>query len=472
MAVSSIYARGRKLWCRLKDEHGKWISKPTPYYVGQERDAERYAARAQQRLDQRRAGGAIADGPLTVERWAEQWLAARREKHDATLKRYQAVGHGKIEHRDWKTDEGRMRRHVLPHLGAQLVAGVLPRHLAAWVQALRTTTTLAPHTVRNVYGLVAAMFRDAAIAGHVDVSPCILTRAQLGDDEGSERGAGRYTREQLERMIGAEALPEHARVFAALGGLAGLRLGAIAGLRWGDLDTAAAPLWRLTSSRTYDGKPTKTGRASVVPVHPVLAEMLAAWRHGWGCVFGRPPTADDPIVPRAPGKWIDAPGAPHSKKTGGDLMDLVLSTLKIPAAPMKSHALRSTFISIALEDGADDRLIERITHTPGKGRRAFARYDRADYWPQLCAEVARVRISPKSGGRVVELATVLATGGGIYSGSAMMEVEAPGVEGGSTATSGRDGSPGERDREGRADRSERERTTTVASLATARRGRR
>jgi hypothetical protein len=62
-------------------------------------------------------------------------------------------------------------------------------------------------------------------------------------------------------------------------------------------------------------------------------------------------------------------------------MDDILTTLAIPAAPMKVHALRSTFIRMALEDGADDRLIERITHTPGKSRRAFDRYDRADYWP-------------------------------------------------------------------------------------------
>jgi integrase len=111
-------------------------------------------------------------------------------------------------------------------------------------------------------------------------------------------GAGRYTREQFELMIGSEELPEHAHLFAALGGLAGFRLGAIAGLRWGDLDTTAAPLWRLTSSRTYEGRPTKSQRPSAAPVHPVLASMLTTGRHGWGRMFGRAPTADDPIVPR------------------------------------------------------------------------------------------------------------------------------------------------------------------------------
>ncbi len=406
--MASIYARGLVLWCRVKDESGKWKRTPTPYRKGDEVKAQRYADAAQAAIDERRAGGATS-GPVTVKLYAEQWLANRRAIFEATSARFEATGTGKVQFRDHATDTGRMNKHVIPHLGALKVADVRPKHLADWIHKLRTTTSLAPHTIRNVYGLVGAMFRDAAVAGLTEQNPAILTKAQLGEDEGGTNGAGRYTREQLELMIGSDDLPEHARVFVALGGLCGLRLGAIAGLRWGDLDTNAAPLWRLTTSRTYDGRPTKTGKSNRIPVHPVLAEMLTEWRHGWGRLFGRAPTAADPIVPRPPGKWRDSPGTPHTKQTGGDLMDFILRTLEIPSAPMKAHALRSTFISMALEDGADDRLIERITHTPGKGRRAFDRYDRADYWPQLCAEVAKLRISPRSGARVLRLSTARST---------------------------------------------------------------
>ena len=127
--------------------------------------------------------------------------------------------------------------------------------------------------------------------------------------------------------------------------------------------------------------------------------------------------ADDPIGLRAPGKWREAAGAPHTEKTGGDLMDSILATLEIPAAPMKVHALRSTFISMALEDGADDRLVEKITHTAGKTRRAFDRYDRADYWPQLCAEVGKIEIEPNRGGSVLRLGTGRSTVHGTAAGS-------------------------------------------------------
>ncbi len=459
--MASIYRRGNRLYARLKNEEG-WFGEPTPYCVGDEAKAKRFASQAQASIDAKLRGGAVL-GTELVDAYAEVWLELRRQKHEATRKRYEATGAGKVQHRDHATDAGRMCKHVLPHLGAMKMADVRARHLAAWIHLLRTTTTLAPHTIRNIYGLVSAMFRDATVAGLVDATPCILTANELGEEDETD-GAGRYAREQLELMIGSAQLPEHARVFAALGGLGGLRLGAIAGLRWGDLDTAAAPLWRLTSSRTYANRPTKTGKSSVVPVHPVLAAMLTTWRHGWGRMFGRAPAADDPIVPRSPGRWIDAPGTAHSKKTGGDLMDEILATLDIPAAPMKSHALRSTFISISLEDGADDRLIERITHTAGKTRRAFDRYDRADYWPQLCAEVAKLRISPKSGGRVVGLATSLATGSIKPSDSMKLEVEAPGVEGRIVGDLGRVGSPTSRNGEGDADARGRSHADAVASL--------
>jgi len=407
--MASIFRRRRKLWAKLKVS-GKWVNKPTPYLIGQEDLARRYAKRKQQLIDERQASA--SDEPLTVKRYARTWLNLRRQRHDATRKRFEATGKGTVEHRDWQTDESRMRAHILGSpLGAMKLADVRAKHMADFVHRLRTEAELSPHTVANVYGLLVSMFRAAAVAGLVETSPCILTRSEIGSDDSDSDGAGRYTREQLVWMISSPKLPEHARVFVALGGLAGLRLGAIAGLRWGDLDESAAPLWRLTSARTYTDRPTKTGKPSVAPVHPVLQQMLVSWRQGWARLFDRAPTDADPIVPRAPGKWIDQPGSPHTKKTGGDLMDCVLTRLAIPPAPMKAHALRSTFISIALEDGARRDLVERITHTTGKKRRAFARYDRANYWPQLCAEVAKIAISLESRGPPPRLGTHLGTRG-------------------------------------------------------------
>lgn len=73
----------------------------------------------------------------------------------------------------------------------EITPKVRARGCADWVHKPRTTTKLSPHTIRNVYGLVGAMFRDAAVAGHIEHDPAILTKTQLGDDEGSADGAGR-----------------------------------------------------------------------------------------------------------------------------------------------------------------------------------------------------------------------------------------------------------------------------------------
>lgn len=88
-------------------------------------------------------------------------------------------------------------------------------------------------------------------------------------------------------------------------------------------------------------------------------------------MFGRAPTAADPIVPRATEPRRRAVGGPHTEWAGGDLVDQALAMLDLPRAPMRVHALQSTFISMALEDVADRELVKRITHPPLRKPDAF-----------------------------------------------------------------------------------------------------
>lgn len=86
-----------------------------------------------------------------------------------------------------------------------------------------------------------------------------------------------------------------------------MRPGEVAARRWKDLDTTAAPLWRLDVGTAYESrhgseKPTKTLVEKIVPVHPVAAELLRTWYGaGWATFMGRPPTPEDLIVPREKG---------------------------------------------------------------------------------------------------------------------------------------------------------------------------
>ena len=52
--MPSVFPRGGKLWCKVKDG-GKWRNKPTPYRVGDEAKAARFAKQTQTILDARLA---------------------------------------------------------------------------------------------------------------------------------------------------------------------------------------------------------------------------------------------------------------------------------------------------------------------------------------------------------------------------------------------------------------------------------
>lgn len=421
--MASVYPRGGKYWCRLKDESGKWTSKPTPYGLVDKRKAKRYADAAQAAIDARAAKGAPA-GPLTVRAYADKWIPERRALEI-----------------DWKSDESNLRIHVLPVIGAMKVEDVQPRHVAELFQAIRAAGKLAPRTVRNIYSTLSALFRDARIAGLTESTPCVLDDRQLGavvDKDSEWRAEAVYTRDEVERLISDERIPTDRRMLYALDFLAGLRHGESAALRWRHWDPEREPLGRLLVARSFNShyareRGTKTLAERHVPVHPTLAAMLAEWKlAGWPAMIGRRPGSDDLIVPLPP---ADA-SRRRSRQGIEPFRDKNYSgkrfrEVDLPALGLRHrrmHDARATFITLALDDGADPHIIEtRVTHTR-KSRSAFDGYNRGRQWELVCGEVAKLRISRKSRGAVVEFATPLATVVENASDYSLVEVEAPGVE--------------------------------------------
>jgi hypothetical protein len=61
--------------------------------------------------------------------------------------------------------------------------------------------------------------------------------------------------------------------------------------------------------------------------------------------------------------------------------------------PRRHYDMRATFITLAIEDGADPEVIRtRITHTP-KARNAFEGYNRGLHWERTCQEISKLRIT-------------------------------------------------------------------------------
>lgn len=101
------------------------------------------------------------------------------------------------------------------------------------------------------------MFHDAVVEELIDTNPCVLKRGDLPkkiDKDPTWRPGAVFSREEVERLISSDALPEDRRTLYAVLMLAGLRFGEAAALRWSNYDAAAKPLGRLLLASSYNIK--------------------------------------------------------------------------------------------------------------------------------------------------------------------------------------------------------------------------
>ena len=380
--MASVFRKRGSWWCRLKGDKvpGKWSSHPT--HETDREKALKFAQAAQKAIDRRR--GVRAPDSLSLREWSVIWIERRREAGQ-----------------DWKKDKGRLHNHVLPVLGGHDLAEITVAHVADLVHDLRFRKKLANRTARNVYSVLAAALRDAAVAGKIPSSPCQLTEAQLGpiiDKDPEWRSGAVFTRKEAEALISSPKIPLDRQLVYGIGLLAGLRPGEAAALRWRNYDATREPLGMLTVALAYSTtysitKGTKTNAVRFVPVHPVLAALLAEWRYGWERMFGKEPGPDDLIVPLPP-------DVKRTKRTGERFRGTDYTGKRwreddLPALGWRARGVydtKSTFITLALEDGASrDILRDRVTHSKPR-RDAFDGYDRGERWAETCREVAKLRI--------------------------------------------------------------------------------
>lgn len=391
--MAYVYKRGDVWWVRVK-EGGKWVSKRTEFRVSNPDDrrrAKRYAESGQREADAK-ATGAPSTGPLTVRAYVDKWIVTRREADQ-----------------DYRTDMGRLTKHVLPVIGDLVLASVRASHVADLVHRLRFPADperrIAQRTVYNVYSVVSALFRDAAIGGLVEQTPCVLTKRQLGpilDKDPKWRAGAVFTRAEAEALISDPRIPADRQLVYGFGLLGGTRPGEVSALRWSDYDATVAPLGKITIAAAYSTRydvvrGTKTGAVRYLPVHPTLATMLDAWRAtGWAAMMGREPTPGDlilPLPPVAAARRVTREGDAYRPQT---YTDKCWRYEDLPALGWRArsmYATKSTFITLAIEDGADRSVIrDRVTHARPR-RDAFDGYDRGAHWDETCREVSKLRLA-------------------------------------------------------------------------------
>jgi integrase len=271
---------------------------------------------------------------------------------------------------------------MVPRLGHMVLDEVRPRHIRDFVHDLRKGP-LAPRTIYHVFQTTALLFRTAIIDELIDATPCIVARGVLPkkvDKDPNWRNGAIYSREEVEQLISDGRIPEDRRVLYALKGLAGLRHGEAASLRWNSYDQQAEPLGALNLGKTKTQVPRR------VPVHPTLAPVLAEWKlAGWERTYGRMPTPDDLITPTR--NMTERTAQETPKQLHGDLDLLGLRR-------RRGHDLRRTFITLAQVDGARRDLLEAVTHGPrGDIVSVYTTFP----WPALCEEVGKLKIGLREG---------------------------------------------------------------------------
>lgn len=371
-----VYPRRQKLWLRVKID-GAWTGVPTPYGLDERDKAERMLAQMRRRLSAEEE--VVPDGgPVTVRAWGARWLKGRPEA-------------GR-----WY-DESRLRLHVYPALGDVLLRELRPKHLIHLLADLKARR--APRTVRNVYGVVAALLRDAAIEELIPAElPKLWGTPHLPAPEDAEpewRAEAVFSRDELATLITPHPKIEpDSTVSYALLGLGMLRHGEMAGLRWRHYVADVEPLGRLVVACSYKRPGTKTVKERWMPVHPTLAAILAEWKlRGWPLLMGRRPGPDDLVVPlpvtaRRAAEAMRTKGltyrrlAGRDEEHGGHLQALGFRHRRV-------HDLRRTGISLACSDGALDAILRWGTHAPPK--HIMGLYTSME-WAAVCREVAKLQL--------------------------------------------------------------------------------
>lgn len=333
----------------------------------------------------------------TLREYATAWLDAR-------------LAAGVKSHRN---ERQRLVQHVLPVLGDKRLGDVRRQDVRQLIADFARTPSKttgkppAPRMVHRVYEDLRTLYAEAVEVDElVPASPCSLKvrRGELPKKKDADprwRTNAVFSRDEVEMLISDERIDWPRRVTYALMFLTGSRIGEVCGLLWRDYDPTMRPLGRITVATTYGGESTKSETTREVPVHPVLASMLASWKlQGFPLYLARTPRPDDYVVPRLRTRGGKPATIPHqdSRRVWVNLQaDLRMLGMR----KRRVHDARRTLISLARADGATKDILDWITHGPSNE-------DMQDLyttfpWSTFCEQLAVLRIELRKPAAVTAL---------------------------------------------------------------------
>ena len=195
-------------------------------------------------------------GRGTLRDYANEWLDHRPDLAVRTVDLYRHI----------------LDRHVLPELGARLLADLSPSEVRSWHAQLARHV---PATAAKAYRLLSSIMRTALTDELITVSPCRVKGA--GVERAPERPVA--TVEDLAALV--DALPAYLKVVVPLATWCQLRRGELLGLQRQDIDLANFVI-HVRRSRTHamDGRmiekaPKTAAGARKLAIPPSVASELA-----------------------------------------------------------------------------------------------------------------------------------------------------------------------------------------------------
>ncbi len=291
------------------------------------REAENIRARLLTDLE----AGASVDprrGRVPASAFFETWLE-RGSHRDSTRRAYRAL---------W-------RLHVAPTLGDTPLLAITAADVHDVLDSARAAE-LAPASVAAIRRLVVAVLNGAVDAELISRNPAARVPAPRVPD----REHRTVTLAELERL--ADTIEPRFRALVLLGGLAGLRIGELAGLDVSHVDTMRR---RLRVSQQADdagriGAPKSEASRRTIAIGPALAAEVAVHV--------------ERFVPSGEGPMFTMP-------RGGRLVASRFrraywhpAVARARLEPLRIHDLRHTAAALAIEAGAHPRaLMQRLGHS-------------------------------------------------------------------------------------------------------------
>ena len=224
--------------------------------------------------------------------------------------------------------------HLLPVFGRKRLDEITTRDVEKF-KADKLEAKLAPKTVNNMLSCLGKTLRYAAESDIIDKIP------RLRFVKVFEQPFDFLDFEEYARLMDAASKEPESYPAILLAGDAGLRMGEVRALQWGDLDLVAGKvLVQRTDYRGYVGSP-KGGRVRRIPTTDRLRRALRAARH-------------------LKGEWVfcDASGKMWSR--GEADTPLRRASRKAGLRKFGWHALRHTFCSHLAMKGAPVRTIQEL----------------------------------------------------------------------------------------------------------------